>query len=203
MRCWQHQAIDLQHDAAGGRGHGPVANLTYPSLPSDPANPPPLPDFFQVDNAPETIIPAAPQTVYERIYLYGDPFGGNACPVNSTVPNVLCTGGQYCPAPGLNFTCPAGNYCKPGSRQPSRCPMLTHCPEGSGMHAWMMQAALFPCKIAACRQGALPPSALFCFKAERSTCLPAPGHTQPSPVCPGVASYCWPAYWLLWPRALH
>eukprot|EP00887_Chlorella_sp_A99_P006238 scaffold3.g6238.t1 len=36
-----------------------------------------------------------------------------------------------CAPAGRNLTCPQGYYCKPGTREPRPCPLLTHCPEGS------------------------------------------------------------------------
>ena len=39
--------------------------------------------------------------------------------------------GSYCPATGESFTCPENFYCRAGSMQPKRCPVLTSCPAGS------------------------------------------------------------------------
>ena len=43
-----------------------------------------------IDAAPDTIIPARPFTVHDRVYDAGDPLGGNFCPYNSSTPLQPC-----------------------------------------------------------------------------------------------------------------
>ena len=43
-----------------------------------------------LDQAPDTIIPARPFTVWDRVYNAGDPLGGNICPFNSSTPLQPC-----------------------------------------------------------------------------------------------------------------
>ena len=43
-----------------------------------------------IDEAPDTIIPARPFTVHDRVYDAGDPLGGNFCPYNSSTPLQPC-----------------------------------------------------------------------------------------------------------------
>lgn len=43
-----------------------------------------------IDQAPDTIIPARPFTVHDRVYDAGDPLGGNFCPYNSSTPLQPC-----------------------------------------------------------------------------------------------------------------
>ncbi|KAA6425427.1 MAG: hypothetical protein FRX49_04920 [Trebouxia sp. A1-2] len=43
-----------------------------------------------IDQAPDTIIPARPFTVYDRVHDAGDPLGGNICPFNSSTPLQPC-----------------------------------------------------------------------------------------------------------------
>lgn len=51
------------------------------ALPRRPVSrlPPSPPCWLQVDSAPMTEVPAPPQTVYERVYLYGIWWGGLRC----------------------------------------------------------------------------------------------------------------------------
>ena len=43
-----------------------------------------------IEQAPDTIIPARPFTVRDRVYDAGDPLGGNFCPYNSSTPLQPC-----------------------------------------------------------------------------------------------------------------
>ena len=43
-----------------------------------------------LDHAPDTIIPARPFSVHDRVYDAGDPLGGNFCPYNSSTPLQPC-----------------------------------------------------------------------------------------------------------------
>ena len=43
-----------------------------------------------IDAEPDTIIPARPFTVHDRVYDAGDPLGGNFCPYNSSTPLQPC-----------------------------------------------------------------------------------------------------------------
>lgn len=43
-----------------------------------------------LDQAPDTIIPARPFTVFDRVHESGDPLGGNICPSNSSTPLQPC-----------------------------------------------------------------------------------------------------------------
>jgi ABC-type phosphate transport system ATPase subunit len=89
---------------------------------------------------PLLLLPSRPTTVYESVYLRGTVLAGNQCPANSSTPTKPCEGGFYCPTPALTVPCPAGSYCKPGSQEPAKCPILASCPEGSGAQ-WMEQSA--------------------------------------------------------------
>ena len=50
-----------------------------------------------IDEAPDTIIPARPFTVHDRVYDAGDPLGGNFCPYNSSTPLQPCKKVPPCP----------------------------------------------------------------------------------------------------------
>lgn len=82
---------------------------------------------------PTLDMPTKPTTVYESVYMRGTQLAGNECPANSSTPTNPCIAGYYCPTPGASIVCPAGYYCKAGTQEPSKCPALTNCPEGSGM----------------------------------------------------------------------
>ena len=48
---------------------------------------------------------------------------------------LLCSlfrSGYYCPSPSEMLICPSGYFCKVQSVAPWKCPVLTHCPEGTG-----------------------------------------------------------------------
>ncbi|DBB02881.1 TPA: hypothetical protein ACH3X1_013486 [Trebouxia sp. C0004] len=84
-----------------------------------------------IDQAPDTIIPAQPFTVYDRVHDAGDPLGGNICPFNSSTPLQPCKKGFYCPDATTILPCPEGKFCKWWSRRPKSCPWLATCPHGS------------------------------------------------------------------------
>ncbi|KAL0037315.1 hypothetical protein WJX79_001603 [Trebouxia sp. C0005] len=84
-----------------------------------------------IDQAPDTIIPARPFTVYDRVHDAGDPLGGNICPFNSSTPLQPCKKGFYCPDATTILPCPEGKFCKWWSRRPKSCPWLATCPHGS------------------------------------------------------------------------
>lgn len=85
--------------------------------------------------SPGMTLPQSPSTVYSSVYVDGTTLGGNYCAANSTTPKAQCAGGTYCPNPGEALPCPNGYFCKPGSKDPTPCPFLTSCPQGSAKAA--------------------------------------------------------------------
>jgi len=84
-----------------------------------------------VTKYPQIIMPTKPTTMYQSVYMRGTVLGGNQCPGNATSPQTPCPAGYYCPDPSTILLCPVGYYCKQGSLEPSKCPSLANCPEGS------------------------------------------------------------------------
>jgi hypothetical protein len=62
--------------------------------------------------------------------LPGPPGSGRVCG-GAAMPTQYCQAGFYCPDPLQRKVCPEGHYCREGSQQPTRCPMLTVCAEGT------------------------------------------------------------------------
>ena len=84
-----------------------------------------------VGSYPHAVMPVKPTTVYQSVYMRGTVLGGNQCPGNSTTPQTPCPAGFYCPTPTESYICPPGYFCKKGSVEPTKCPSLASCPEGS------------------------------------------------------------------------
>ena len=80
---------------------------------------------------PTAVMPIKPTTVYQSVYYRGTILGGNQCAGNATTPQTPCPAGFYCPTPTEMFVCPAGSFCKQGSVEPTSCPSMASCPEGS------------------------------------------------------------------------
>lgn len=71
--------------------------------------------------------------VIDQLINKQNPYKGNICPSNSSVPFDVCKGGQYCPNTSVALPCPKGYYCRPQSVDPLMCPGLSLCPEGSAI----------------------------------------------------------------------
>eukprot|EP01025_Chloroclados_australasicus_P069478 TRINITY_DN9815_c0_g1_i2.p1 TRINITY_DN9815_c0_g1~~TRINITY_DN9815_c0_g1_i2.p1 ORF type:complete len:477 (+),score=38.17 TRINITY_DN9815_c0_g1_i2:65-1495(+) len=81
-------------------------------------------------NGDDFEVPCQSRTVW-KMFSEGEPMAGNYCPEESVIPNLPCPAGYYCPTPAEQIRCPSGYYCRRYSKEPSRCPFLASCPEGS------------------------------------------------------------------------
>lgn len=79
----------------------------------------------------EVVISLPDERIIDRLLYKADPFRGNMCPANTTLPITKCSPGYYCPDPSTMIKCPKGYFCRSQSILPTKCPLLTQCPPGT------------------------------------------------------------------------